>query len=285
MKEYKESVSPKVGELFRLRKEKNLLFFEKAAEAESEARAQKNNYYLAEVLLEKALMCYHHENDLDSTLSYMEQARELVGEDPVAYKTMSEYYRISGVINFFKGNVFKASELYDAGIRLLESLEKTDYHDLEILGSIYFNSTNLYRNIPRNHVRLSKMYKAYELFKKINYELGIARCLNSIAIYDDRYTEKIESEPLFLEAIEIFKHNNDERGCAVVKSNMGSMYCKNNRFNEGIKHLLEAYEMLKKIGHSSFIATCARQIATAYREHNEPRTALKYLQEAEAAVE
>lgn len=162
------------------------------------------------------------------------------------FKIEKDSFLMAKMLNSIGINNMYLSQYPEALASYLEA--KRIYEDLNSINDIQYASANaniglLYARLEKYDLALESQEKALELFKKLDFQEGVANCITSIGrIYTS--TKKPKKALLkYEEAFNIMKANNNERGTASALTNMGIAYIELKAYEKAIPY----FEQTKKI--------------------------------------
>ncbi|MFN8322917.1 MAG: ATP-binding protein [Chitinophagales bacterium] len=273
-----------VQELTGLKKEKNRTGFLAAAEAYLKQASEQKNEPLQMYL--NLQLCVHHNHftsrfELSNqyALRCLELARHLAD-----ITTEANALRMMGVNYNFLGELTRANETYNEGIRILELKQPKTTEDKEILAGLYFNVVTLHKESEMDEAKLRYIDKAFQLFTEIENRQGIARTYISYANYYPGITGTDKAIEYYQMAAEIFKEIDDKRGYGNCLVNIGYQQALRLQLEQGIPLIQQGIDLLKESGNMIFVTNGYYFLATAYRLNKQYQQAIGLLREIERII-
>jgi signal transduction histidine kinase len=237
-------------ELKKLKEERSSEFVSQAEQRISEAG---NDKMLQLRILYELSSYYNHQQ------SNYRKANELAYEALNLAQDLNEKVHqakalnLAGVNHNFIGELSKARDAYEQGIKIMESLYELSADDKTILASLYFNNVTLYKEFELDESRLQYIDKAFKLFTEAGNRQGVARCYLSYAnnYPGIRNTEK--AIEYYQQAADIFRELQDKRGEGNSLINIGYQRCLKGDFEPGVGIVNEGISLLEKSGSAVFV--------------------------------
>ncbi len=254
----------------------------------------ENYYDKAKADEDKALMCEIRLQqcvyDNHITSRYMESNRYAfdcldLARETGNFSMEANALRMMGVNFNFLGELSKARQAYDEGVRILEAQADLADSDKAILAGLYFNIVTLYRDFELDESRLQYIDKAYKLFSDIGNKQGVARCYISYANNYPGIKGTRAAIDYQQKAQHIFKEIGDNRGLGNCLVNMGFLTCDLDRnFEEGMQMLQEGIALLSKSGSSFYVINGYFNMVCALRLQGRYDEAIEYLKKIDDAA-
>ncbi|MDO5981095.1 tetratricopeptide repeat protein [Flavivirga spongiicola] len=176
---------------------------------------------------------------------------------------------------YSKIKVDKAIDYAKQGLELVKT-ENSKYTGFFYLRLGYFH------NDKSEHVKALFYYKkALEVSEALNYELGIGKCYQNIAVTHVKMGNYDKALDYDLKALKIYEKNNDENLITGLVGNIGSLYsCRLKDDENGLLYYNRALEMSKKTGNNEFRSHILGAVAEMYIRQKEFAKAKKVLKES-----
>ncbi|MFN8287912.1 MAG: ATP-binding protein [Chitinophagales bacterium] len=248
------------------------------------AKEEGDKVLMSEIRLQQCVYDNHISSRYEDSNSYAFECLDLARETGNA-SMEANALRMIGVNFNFLGELSKAREAYDEGVRILELRDNLTDGDKAILAGLYFNIVTLYRDSDLDEGRLQYIDKAYNLFSETGNRQGVARCYIS---YANNYPG-IKGTHAAIEyqqkAQHIFKEIGDNRGRGNCLVNMGFLLCDiEAKYEEGMAMLQEGIELLSKSGSSFYVINGYFNMVCALRIQGRYDEAVTYLKKIEEAT-
>lgn len=121
------------------------------------------------------------------------------------------------------------------------------------------------RNKP---IRNDILEEALQVSRSINYETGIANCLNTKGVNARYQHEYLKSVKLHKEALQYYKRSWDLESRIKNLNSLGVSYRRLNMEEEAIRHYFEALKLSEKLDHTKSMAMALNGIGNAYLNQN-----------------
>ena len=131
-------------------------------------------------------------------------------------------------------------------------------------------------SIKRKPIRKDILEEALLISKKINYETGIANCLNHKGVNERYKHEYIQSVKHHKEALKYYKNSWDTKSSIKNLNSLGVSYRRLNIEEEAIKYYLEALKLSEKIDFTKSTAIALNGMGNAYITLKKYDEAIKY---------
>lgn len=273
-----------VEELETLRKEKRRAEFLAAAEQYYAIAHEKHDQRLIMYLAFQ--LCVHHNHftsKFELSNQYAAESLEIARSiNDLTYEANT--LRMIGVNCNFLGELTKANDTYNEGIRILEGKSTKTNEDKEILAGLYFNVVTLHKESEMDEAKLRYIDKSFQLFTEINNRQGIARTYIAYANHYPGITGTDRAIEYYEAAAEIFKEIDDNRGYGNCLVNIGYQNCLREKFDEGIPFIQRGIELLKQSGNKIFVTNGYFFLATGYRLSKQYDKAIFWLKEIERVI-
>lgn len=260
-----------------------------------------------------ALAMYDTALDLHKELNNTKAAARLIYNKGLVYFNQSNYVRANdynrqaySVFKKEKDSFLMAKMLNSIGINQMylsqypEALSsylesKRIYEDLKNTADIQYASVHaniglLYARLEKPDLAMQFQEKAIELFKKVDFQEGVANSLTNIGRLHTVMDKPQKALTNYKEAYKIMEANSNERGMASALTNTGIAYTKLKEYEKAIPYFEKTkiiYERLKNsnnlaivydnLGNCFLNLPAIHNLANAEKNY---RAALKYAKEA-----
>ena len=134
----------------------------------------------------------------------------------------------------------------------------------------------IYKYLGKCNTGLKYYFKAYKIFKQLNYSKQEAQCLANIAICY-RMSEKYDKALIYSKtALEKFILINSNEQTAITLANIGGIYYKTKSYNKALEHFFQSNEILKNLNNLSLTESNYNWISVCYDSLNDYKNAYKY---------
>lgn len=239
-----------IEELRKLKEERPSEFI---AIAEQRIKKARTDQLLQLRILYEMSSFYNHQQ------SNYRKANELAYEALHFAQSMNEKVHqakalnLAGVNHNFLGELSKARDAYEQGIKIMESLYELSAEDKSILASLYFNNVTLYKEFELDESRLQYIDKAFKLFTEAGNRQGVARCYISYANNYPGIRKTEKAIEYYQQAADIFRELHDKRGEGNSLINIGYQKCLKGEFESGISLVNEGVSLLENSGSAVFV--------------------------------
>ncbi len=129
------------------------------------------------------------------------------------------------------------------------------------------------RNKP---IRNDILEEALQVSRNINYETGIANCLNTKGVNARYQHEYLKSVKLHKEALQYYKRSWDLESRIKNLNSLGVSYRRLNMEEEALRHYFDALKLSEKLEHTRSMAMALNGIGNAYLNQNKYNQAKIY---------
>lgn len=262
------------------------------------AYANKGHNHSAQGQDSLALLMYDQAIKIYEAINNKKGIARLIYNKGLVYFNQSDYKRANDnnkaayeVFKVEKDSFLMAKMLNSMGINNMylskypESLTnyleaKRIYEDLNSINDIQYASAHanvglLYARLEKYDLALESQEKALELFKKLDFQEGVANCITSIGRI---YTSTEEPKKALLkyeEAFDIMKANNNERGTASALTNMGIAYIEMEEYEKAIPYFEQTKEIYERLKNTNNLAIVHDNLGDCFLNLTSPKNLLK----------
>ncbi|MFQ3579972.1 MAG: tetratricopeptide repeat protein, partial [Bacteroidales bacterium] len=190
-------------------------------------------------------------------------------------------YNQLGLIEFARQHFDKAYEYYRKSIKAAE----LDGSNKKGIGIVALNMSNVYHYWGKYDSAITFQERALNIFEQIQFDQGIATCLNSIGNVYDQLGKYKEAYDYYQKSYSFCKKINDLNRMAIACNNIGNVLAhKNNSYNRNIDsayyYYSRALELFKQVNNKQGIASSLNNIAVSFSYKQNYAEALKYFQKS-----
>ncbi len=257
------------------------------------------------------LISYGQQSNIDSLLSLLKKAKQdtlkirlraEIGEEipilRISYwdsikvdaekwnlkKNIAEALNNIGFVNDNQGDISKALEYYDEGLKMREEIG--DKHGIaESLNNIAIIFEK-HGDIPH---ALEYHYKGLKVQEEINDKQGVSLSLNNIGHIYEYQGDILNALEYYQKSLKIGEELNNKDRIATELNNIGLVYhnqaqqsaiSKNagtdSLYNKSMEYFIRSLKLFKELNDKEAIATLLQNIGNIYQDKNEYSTAMEY---------
>jgi len=228
----------------------------------------------ARVNLLNQLAYKSYSTDIDKTLKYAEEARELA--DKLNFLNgKAESLNLMGAYYYVKSDYLQSLDNYQKSLKINQEIKNKR------------RISSCLNNIGLIHWRQDKYLQALEYFQKsltidkaLGDKRGISKRLNNIGLIhktQDNYSQALE---YYQKSLIINKEISDKRGVSMCLNNMGSLYLNQEKYAQAHDYFQESLKINREIGYKRGISVCLMNIGSILLEEGDYSNALDYCQKA-----
>ena len=222
---------------------------------------KSNKKRIARLIYNKGLVYFNH-SDYKRANDCNREAYEVFEKEKDSF-LMAKMLNSIGINHMSLTEYPEALSAYHKAILLYEKLNKKE--DLEY-ASIHGNIGLLYARLKKPMLALEYQNKALKLFKKVDFQTGVANSLTSIGrIYND-LEKPNEAIRFYEEAYAIMKKNNNESGVSSALTNIGESYMILSNYKKALSYFLQTKEIYKRLDNPNNLASVHKNIGECYEK-------------------
>ena len=202
--------------------------------------AQPDFYF---VLLQKLAHYYNRSNKIDSTLYYLDIAKELIEKENLTHY-LHRYYLNKGNYYFGQLEYQTALEHYQQGIAYAKQYKISP----EPIANLYSMLSPSYKALGNRDSALIIAQKALEIYKAENAKDGIPKIMNDIGLIYYRENNYGKALLQFIESYNYAKKNKAPRRLIYSTTYIGHTYHKMNLLEEARRYYKEALILATRLG-------------------------------------
>jgi signal transduction histidine kinase len=199
---------------------------------------------------------------LEESIVYFDEAS--------APEKLSEIWRRKGLGFDYTGELLQSKNAYEESIRILENAGTLSDSGFLTLARSYFNLSIIYGGLNLDTLSEKFLHLSFEKFKQVDFKPGIARCYISFGVLYDEESEtneekRKEAKEHYKKAVELAHELQDWVCYSVALGNFGLLHAQYDNFEEGVKHLQDAYEKALEHSNKSFVHGRCFQLGVVYQ--------------------
>jgi two-component system, NarL family, sensor kinase len=191
-------------------------------------------------------------------------------------------YSNIGVVFYQKGNLEKAVEFLERGIKIQEEIDcKIEIaNTLNTIGAIYSNS-------GKPDLALNYYLKSLRIANEIGKDASdvTAFAMGNIGmVYDNLGQHKLALE-YFFQSLRKQEENQDKEGIGNCLNNIATIFLKQGDYEKALEFYNKSIKVRKEVNDKSGIAQCLNNIGTLYLKKNKGEKAIEYYKKSREIYE
>lgn len=177
---------------------------------------------------------------------------------------------------YFQGNNYRQSLSYAQKAKELAIKIK----NIKLEADALYNEGYAYTDLGK----MDSAYKSYkqssELYKKINYQAGVANASNDLAFIFQTQGNYEKALEMYFWSLKSFQKLKDKQSISICLNNIGLIYLSQKNYQKALEFFNKSLKIKKELGYQTGIAMTLNNIGTSYLESGANNSALLYLEES-----